>query len=87
METLILVIRSGLVLAATSPSGSLRVPTKADIGDDIVIIECRDNDNWVIVTKSTGCPPACSFVPPVRLQKEDPANADALGEALLSVYK
>lgn len=81
-------IRNGLVLAATTPAGLLRVPTTEDIGDEMVIIESRDGPGgWLVVTRSTGCPPGCSFVPPVRLQTDDHAKADELGEALLCVGK
>lgn len=85
-------IRNGLVLAATTPAGLLRVPTTEDIGDYMVLVETRDGPasgtegvQWLIVTRSTGCPPGCSFVPPVRLQTDDHAKADELGEALLCV--
>lgn len=80
------VIRNGLVLAAVTPAGTLRVPTSEDIDGHVVIIESRDTPNgWKVITRSTGNPPKCSFVPPVRLQSEDTVNSDELGEALLSI--
>lgn len=85
-QQLVAVIRNGLVLAGTTPAGTLRVPSANDLGDHLVVIESRLAPNgWLVITRSTGCPPGCSFVPPVRLQSEDAANSDELAEALLCV--